>query len=95
MSGVLDEVRRECKIRGGRENTWRRSSIEEYFAGAKSWQILLNRAKLRSFLNGKVEAHWPRDRVVIRVSFEESRFPEIFLIARGNNIGTGAPTARS
>lgn len=46
MSGVLDEVRRECKIRGGRENTWRRSSIEEYFAGAKSWQILVKSSKV-------------------------------------------------
>lgn len=94
MSGVLDEVRRECKIRGGRENGGEVAS-KNISRERNPGKSLLNRAKLRSFLNGRVEAHWPRDRVVIRVSFQESRFPEIFLIARGNNIGTGAPTARS
>ena len=39
---------------------------------------------MRSFLNGRVEAHWPRqpDRVVIRVSFRRIPREEIFLIAR-------------
>ena len=42
----MNEFRRECKIRGGRENTSRRSSIEEYFTGAKSSQILLKSSKV-------------------------------------------------